>query len=233
MLRTFIDGPAGSSSSERPARYAWVVWALLVVPCLTPGVSHAQAVVSIDASTVSVSGVEAGTTVGIFGLSRFQGPLGAVSAAPAVVAVDDDLDGLVTWVPGFPLDGQSFWGATDLSVGGLSLAWSLELEPVELPLDPTVHLIDGPGGPTTRLEIPLPSLSFFGIRPGVGVWALEAIDGGPADLGAAGDGEISLDLSMATAVDGSGAVLGPIVAGDLLFGCSIEGVSYFALEVGS
>lgn len=173
-----------------------VVRAVLVLVLWSAAVVHgiaASPAVKLSDDAVTVSSIEPGASVVVFGVARE--PIGGIAriATRHQLLVDSDRDAVIRYTPPSGVSPASVWIAVDLASGAVGVA-----APGGSARAMRAYGA-GEGVPAqavaNRLEVGRQEVSVLLVRPAVGAWVGSVRDGGDADRDQRPDGRMDLDLS--------------------------------------
>lgn len=150
--------------------------------------SAQQLSMTVTATGVRVGGVTPGGEVVLFWCAKTPGAGATHLESDGRILADDDNDGAVTLDEQIPL--RSVWIAVDHKSGAVVAGARPEFPLNVAPLAPTLFRKDAEQE-IAALEQELPRVILFLVRPGLGVWAQFAREGGAGDRDGKPDGRLS------------------------------------------
>jgi len=192
-----------------------VISALCLV--LAAAVAHADLSVHVVQDDVlSVAGLTPGGQVVIFGAGRDRSPWRVEHLMVLETRVDDDVDGTVTVDLDISIPLQSVWWAVDYSTGDYAIGTpdGYTADDRGLPDGAIMHRATDD---TVIVLAGSPETNGLVVRPGVGVWTVQAGDGALNDQDGSPNGVTEIPISGFQAASESGpADLGDLMPGDVL-----------------
>ncbi len=170
-------------------------------------------------STVTAAGVTPSGCTVFFSVSHEPVPWMRRTVTRVEPMVDGDGDGEVAVAPDPTVADLSVWAAVDVENGARTVGAPAGFDLVEVAVDGAA-MTAAPGA----LVDDRPDLELVVIRPGVAAWRGRAFDGAAGDVGAAGDGAVTVRLSDLTrfwptlGFGGKEIVLEWLLAGDVVVG---------------
>jgi hypothetical protein len=165
----------------------------LLVVCLLAPFASAAPTITLDESSITVTGLNAGAEVVMFSLASVpQGDYLRLRRLDPVLR-DEDRDGTVRYSPPGELQFKSTWAAVDLATGELAVATPRGFQARQLEL-PIASVRRNSAGEAIGLEHGLQAADILFVRPGVGAWGLTVADGGRDDEGAPNDDRIQTSV---------------------------------------
>jgi hypothetical protein len=160
---------------------------------------------TVDASSLSVTGITARGSAVLFGITREVDPEDDVPTIHRSLTVlkDDDGDGTVTQDLGAPVPLRSMWVAVDLASGDFDAAApkGFRLKRVNWRGNGITSRADG----RDAVEDVRSFAEVLVVRPGAGGWTLRLGDGGPSDADGIADGRLTAALDAMEPLPGSPA----------------------------
>ena len=173
--------------------------------------------ITVDAKSVTVSGVPPGDSVVLFSCSRLPHKRSIAVRPDAVVLNDDDRDGIVALTPAEGVSRRSVWVAVDQTTGDTATAAAPDYPLYVAPLPGDGLKRDSEGG-IAELAIELPRLSLLLVRPRTGAWMMTAFDGEASDHDGNGNGRVELQFESARTVAGKEKAPKHLKKGDTVVG---------------
>lgn len=199
------------------------------VPNAAPSAVAAPLTLTLNGSTVAISGISPRGQVYVYGvmrtnvtgytqLLRYAGPLDAAQDGSATLTLRE------------PFSGDAFFFAIDLASGG-SGRITPGGQPVREFVLPDGALKKANNGQLQQLETHLPIANLLLVRPGTGAWELTVGDGGPDDDDHAANGISTNRPEQMNAVGRSPEAPKNFRADDLLFVFDPMSVAMLSLRV--
>jgi hypothetical protein len=194
----------------RAALWLWLGAAFVAAPAFS------QPSITIESDVVRITGITPGGQVAWLGVSREEPDYYRTTIIRRDgVLVDTDRDGVASITLEHSAPASSVWVAIDIQTGQAAAIaadprFDLPLrEPLVEPADAGVGVVELTADRHEYLEILL-------VRPGVGAWRATAGDGGQSDADGIPDGRIRLAATAVIALEGSPALAGSVVSGDVI-----------------
>jgi hypothetical protein len=176
--------------------------AVLLALWAVPAVQAEALRLTVDAESLTATGVTAQGRVVFFGISREVDPDDVVNVVPRIeVRTDEDGDGSVAFPLGQPVPLRSAWVAVDLASGSFEAAApeGFRLKKVNFRGRGIGERPDGRGSVADARGL----AEILVVRPGVGAWTLRLGDGGPTDEDGTADGRLEAALDRMEPLPGS------------------------------
>jgi hypothetical protein len=214
----------GCTRSPRTKPRSWAHLALLLP--LAAGPSQALEL-ALQPTEVQITAVSPAATVALISVARTsEEGIVSVQVEDAVLP-DTDGNGQITHPLASAPPPWSLWVATDLASTDLAVA--SPAGPVLALAASNVALLEAPV--EDQLTIQLPSAQIWWVRPGVGLWGVVAVNGGPVDQDATSEGAIAVALGSAVGLATSPATPLQAAAGDLFLVVDPEELRLYVAKV--
>ena len=227
-----------SAHSEETVLNSRIMFALIATVLCAAVSAHADSAptltMTVNASTVTISGATPHGKVVFFGVARFIDRTTVTVRRLDQTVVDDDGDGVVTVNIGGPVPWKSIFAAVDFATGryilGTPDAHAFPLIALQVKANPLAE--DSPGV-VKHIVLSHSICEMLHVRPGVGVWGQVLADGNKFDDDHASNGEVKANVAAGVAI-GTGMPAAPdkFAKGDVVVLIERQRMQVWAAAVG-
>jgi len=202
----------------------------LLLTATAPSFAAPPLEISLDGDAMVVSGLEPGSEIVYFSVSRFSAAYVPRIERRSERLADEDANGEVRSVLDRPVPPKFLAVAVELPSGRFAV-WTPDSSPGREVAFPENSLRPGPGNRLDRLEDGNDYVELLLVRPGRGAWALTTGDGTPTDESPSSDGLVLAALSSMVPVGESGEAPEEYEKDDLLLRVAPAGMEYYLARI--
>jgi len=202
----------------------------LLLAAAPPSVAAPPLGITLDGDAVVVSGLEPGTEIVYFSVSRFSAAYVPRTERRSERLADEDADGEVRIALDRPVPPKFLAVAVELPSGRFAV-WTPDDSPGREVAFPENSLRPGPGDRLDRLEDGNDYIELLLVRPGRGAWALTTGDGTPTDESPSSDGLVLAALASMVPVGDSGEPPEEYEKDDLLLRVAPAAMEYYLARI--
>jgi hypothetical protein len=205
---------------------------LLLLSCLA-AVAYAEPVIAISESAVTVSSISPGASVAWLALGHEAEAFMTQYRSRDGVIEDADADGVITieFPSAIPL--RFVIAVAELESGAWRIGTREGFMSTAIQPDDRFSRARGMRPSLDLLEVERNELEVLLVRPHVGAWRINALEGSPSDSDRISDAVLTVRFADLTPLGApGGAVPGTLKPRDLVIAFDPEELSHYALEVG-
>lgn len=191
--------------------------------------SAAQPEIRLFDDRLTVTNVSPGGTVAIFGAARQEGAAAHLSRWQRAVE-DTNRDGAVELALPVPIPPDSVWFAVDVETGALAVARppASRFRPRDFAPE---MLVKGPDAKIDRFVVNKGMVDLLVVRPHVGAWTGQAVDGHGSDDDGAQDGRSTVVFTGGRSLHGGAPPPAHLTPRDVIVAVALRTMEYTSTEV--